>query len=414
MNHGDDSGTDFLNTRSSLYTIICLQAVGPCSFSSITLLLKNSLEVNVAATIEVPGYWFCSDATNDHSFKCPFITTGDDDVTGDEYFLAKSPVTSPSRMQPSHCPSIDIFYPIAGFLRPFFATNGDVKRTSDLGGQISKSEASTRSNATQIKAMPRAKPMPKPNNKIEGDKNKKRIAIGPSPRVNIFFRKMPPRLYKPQIGKKSSSPESEDEKPFISRFLQMKRQPYDNEETHADFTSGSRVGPAYQTMTPDYFGPNPTEPSTHKGKTMWIPQATEETIEEVYRTFGQDQLVPRYDDEEVLHALYSNGYCVPTRIEEIEEHGLVNPPKRTINNPRRTFSAAEVDEFEEGLMMFGKNFFNIRKRYLPKHTVGELIEFYYTWKKSGRYDRFVAQLSECGEIMDGEIMKLTGLKKMDR
>lgn len=36
----------------------------------------------------------------------------------------------------------------------------------------------------------------------------------------------------------------------------------------------------------------------------------------------------------------------------------------------------------KGLRQFGKNFFRIKKELLPNKETGELIEFYYLWKKT--------------------------------
>lgn len=38
--------------------------------------------------------------------------------------------------------------------------------------------------------------------------------------------------------------------------------------------------------------------------------------------------------------------------------------------------------FVKGLRQFGKNFFRIRKELLPHKETGELVEFYYLWKKT--------------------------------
>ena len=38
--------------------------------------------------------------------------------------------------------------------------------------------------------------------------------------------------------------------------------------------------------------------------------------------------------------------------------------------------------FVKGLRQYGKNFFRIRKELLPHKETGELVEFYYLWKKT--------------------------------
>lgn len=38
--------------------------------------------------------------------------------------------------------------------------------------------------------------------------------------------------------------------------------------------------------------------------------------------------------------------------------------------------------FVKGLRQYGKNFFRIRKELLPHKETGDLVEFYYLWKKT--------------------------------
>uniref|UniRef100_A0A3P8VCN6 Arginine-glutamic acid dipeptide repeats protein n=1 Tax=Cynoglossus semilaevis TaxID=244447 RepID=A0A3P8VCN6_CYNSE len=48
----------------------------------------------------------------------------------------------------------------------------------------------------------------------------------------------------------------------------------------------------------------------------------------------------------------------------------------------KCWSEDEVKRFIKGLRQFGKNFFRIRKELLPSKETGELITFYYYWKKT--------------------------------
>ncbi|TMS32634.1 hypothetical protein L596_000451 [Steinernema carpocapsae] len=66
-----------------------------------------------------------------------------------------------------------------------------------------------------------------------------------------------------------------------------------------------------------------------------------------------------------------------------------NPAYRTIPHPREKFTPTEIDSFEQALPVYGKNFFVIRSHVLPHRRVGELVEFYYHWKKSERHDVFI-------------------------
>ncbi|KAK0409214.1 hypothetical protein QR680_004408 [Steinernema hermaphroditum] len=222
---------------------------------------------------------------------------------------------------------------------------------------------------------------------------------------------MPPRLQKLQNGKKSSSPESDEEKPSVSRFLQMKRTLSDDGKLIKEEIRTSRVGCSYQAELPEYVGKRHLKPRNRLNETLWIPEATENNILALYGTIGTERKYPLYDDEQVLHALYSSGYRIPEAVELLDEDVSINSPRRTVTVPRKKMTLEEVESFEEGIVNLGKNFFKIRNGYLPLRTTGELIEFYYFWKNSSRYDRLVDRLAESIDIMDGEIMKLTDLKK---
>ena len=61
----------------------------------------------------------------------------------------------------------------------------------------------------------------------------------------------------------------------------------------------------------------------------------------------------------------------------------------------------ETRRFIKGLRLHGKNFFKIRTEFLPEKETGDLITYYYLWKKTpgasssrprGRRHRFVLLL----------------------
>jgi hypothetical protein len=62
----------------------------------------------------------------------------------------------------------------------------------------------------------------------------------------------------------------------------------------------------------------------------------------------------------------------------------------------RLWSEEECGEFEEGLRVSGKDFFQLRKM-VPSRSVKELVEFYYIWKKSKRYEDFIIQHGKIGK-----------------
>lgn len=55
------------------------------------------------------------------------------------------------------------------------------------------------------------------------------------------------------------------------------------------------------------------------------------------------------------------------------------------------WSLAEIEEFEQGLREFGKNFSKISHFKCSNRSVREIVYFYYQWKKSERYEIFLEQ-----------------------
>ena len=52
------------------------------------------------------------------------------------------------------------------------------------------------------------------------------------------------------------------------------------------------------------------------------------------------------------------------------------------------WSEEECRSFELGLRLYGKDFHMIQSQKVKTRSVGELIQFYYMWKKTERHDVF--------------------------
>ena len=50
------------------------------------------------------------------------------------------------------------------------------------------------------------------------------------------------------------------------------------------------------------------------------------------------------------------------------------------------WSEEECRNFESGLRIFGKDFHHIQQQKVKTRSVGELVQFYYLWKKTERHD----------------------------
>ena len=66
------------------------------------------------------------------------------------------------------------------------------------------------------------------------------------------------------------------------------------------------------------------------------------------------------------------------------------PIPKDVQLSHAPFSDSEIQAFENGLSEHGKNFFAIQKQFLPNRAVGDIVHFYYFWKKTERYDTFGA------------------------
>ena len=60
------------------------------------------------------------------------------------------------------------------------------------------------------------------------------------------------------------------------------------------------------------------------------------------------------------------------------------PPADTMS----LWSEEECRAFETGLRVYGKDFYSIKNQKVGTRAVGELVQFYYLWKKTERHDVF--------------------------
>lgn len=87
-----------------------------------------------------------------------------------------------------------------------------------------------------------------------------------------------------------------------------------------------------------------------------------------------------------LHDLYSADINCGKNSKTIEngENIVFNNNKHNLNQ----WSEEECRNFENGLRTYGKDFHTIQYAKVQNRTVGELVEFYYLWKKTERHDVF--------------------------
>lgn len=84
--------------------------------------------------------------------------------------------------------------------------------------------------------------------------------------------------------------------------------------------------------------------------------------------------------EQALHQLLQCGYNVDEAIRRRKMSNVT--PCDTVS----LWSEEECLNFEAGLRVFGKDFHHIQTQKVRTRSVGELVQFYYLWKKTERHD----------------------------
>lgn len=91
------------------------------------------------------------------------------------------------------------------------------------------------------------------------------------------------------------------------------------------------------------------------------------------------------DDEQALYLLLQCGH----NIEEALRRRRMNP---TMTTEMSLWSEEECRSFESGLRLYGKDFHLIQLHKVRTRSVGELVHFYYLWKKTERHDMFASKI----------------------
>jgi hypothetical protein len=91
------------------------------------------------------------------------------------------------------------------------------------------------------------------------------------------------------------------------------------------------------------------------------------------------------DDEQALYLLLQCDYNVHEAVRR--HHMQVVPP----TDPLSLWSDEERTNFITGLRLYGKDFFLIQQHKVKTRSVGELVQFYYLWKKTDQYAAFAGK-----------------------
>ncbi|KAF8360352.1 hypothetical protein PRIPAC_87275 [Pristionchus pacificus] len=165
-----------------------------------------------------------------------------------------------------------------------------------------------------------------------------------------------------------------------------------------------RVDPLlYQAAVPESIeGVTPSaEAAEHPaGTLLWAPR--EDLPDESLNRFVHEWKARRHgvetdetkidsrDDEDALYALLSSAYSTDAAAAHFPFE-KANEFKRTCDGESKPFTTEEMAAFETGFKDNYKNFRVIREHFVPSRTHGELINYYYHWKMSSRFNELFRQ-----------------------
>ncbi|NXR18025.1 RERE protein, partial [Cinclus mexicanus] len=170
---------------------------------------------------------------------------------------------------------------------------------------------------------------------------------------------------------------------------------YNPETRRLNSTQGEiRVGPSHQAKLPDLQPfPSPDgDTVTQHEELVWMPGVNDCDLLMYLRAARsmaafagmcdggstEDGCVAASRDDTTLNALntlHESNYDAGKALQRL----VKKPVPKLIE---KCWTEDEVKRFIKGLRQYGKNFFRIRKELLPNKETGELITFYYYWKKT--------------------------------
>lgn len=161
------------------------------------------------------------------------------------------------------------------------------------------------------------------------------------------------------------------------------------------------IGPSYQAVVPPGLTKyDDTPPYENEDKKLWDPNKldgndTEEYLRETDEIFDEGDYdehqgvggIPNgshlRDDEQALYLLLQCGHNTKEALRRTSLNCVQS------SEPMSLWSEEECRAFETGLRVYGKDFYSIKAQKVGSRSVGELVQFYYLWKKTERHDMFV-------------------------
>lgn len=130
-------------------------------------------------------------------------------------------------------------------------------------------------------------------------------------------------------------------------------------------------------------------PYENEDKLIWDPSAIAAEVVEDYLKKASSinrPFIPMgthlRDNEQALYLLQQCGHNVEEALRRLKMNVGVYSEEMS------PWSEEECRNFEAGVRAFGKNFYLTQQNKVRTRSVGELVQFYYLWKKSERHDIF--------------------------
>lgn len=168
----------------------------------------------------------------------------------------------------------------------------------------------------------------------------------------------------------------------------------DSENRDYSWKKTIMIGPSYQASVPaDLAIYGDTLPYENEDKLLWNPGELATGDVENYLSKSQEAVqsggvgsLPLgahvRDDEQALHLLLQCGYNCEEALRRRRMNAVPAVETMTL------WSEEECRAFELGLRLYGKDFHMIQSQKVRTRSVGELVQFYYLWKKTERHDVF--------------------------
>nr|XP_039274794.1 mesoderm induction early response protein 1-like [Styela clava] len=165
---------------------------------------------------------------------------------------------------------------------------------------------------------------------------------------------------------------------------------------HEEEHKKPRIGEEYQVAEIPIVISRADDKYTHIDEQVWVPwilpeDAVEQYLKEIAVNCGcsssanKDDVSFIQDNEDALFLLSQTNNDPEEALKRFKSR------PNALKNEVNVWSEEECKQFEDGLTVYGKDFFMIHLNKVRTKSVRDIVKFYYIWKKSERYDQFTAK-----------------------